>query len=147
MSFFHVLRFLRGYQSGPPGWKFSKYFFLVYLDRFQLSKVNFPKFQRFGGSYASKTLIFMPKIPLVSEKVVVYTILTVAETNKKEIVTYKTPLIIYNQNWIVSHSKIACAINIDFPGSCCPERFTILTSLVGISWFSPPRWCFFTKNV
>ena len=70
----------------------------MYLDRFQLSKVNFPKFQWFGGSYASKTLIFMPKIPLVSEKVVVYTILTGAETNKKESVTYKTPLIIYNQN-------------------------------------------------
>ena len=73
-------------------------FFLVFLDKFKVPNVNFPKFQWFGGSYASKTLIFMPKIPLVSEKVVVYTILTGAETNKRKIVTYKTPLIIYNQN-------------------------------------------------
>ena len=55
----------------------------MYLDRFQLSNVNFPKFQWFGGSYASKTLIFKPKIPLVAEKVVVYKIPTGAETNKK----------------------------------------------------------------
>ena len=99
MSFFSFFEIFEGLPEWPPrGENFQNIFFWSIWIGFNFLRSIFQNFNGLWGSYASKTLIFKPKIPLVAEKVVVYKIPTGAETNKKFFLTYKTPVITYNQN-------------------------------------------------